>query len=1195
MSDMLWIPVPGGTLNGASSGVMLRVVIVPRLQGTTLQGEGLEHWPPPSLVTGTLTVEFAERAGGPMTTVLVTPPHVRFEAGAWERLFSSDTVVEKPRSGIDAVPRVTVDATAQKADAVHATFAAAATARVVSDHADRPEMDAAIRTELKSRWSTVTAPTTPAPSLPQGSAEPPGFHRVLSMLREHPAVLAALGLIVELKLPNPPPFATGVVRVGWRAAPAALPAIVSPWTKYERPFLPASTPNISAGMVALTDDRPGQPIGNRRWEVVSVDVDDAARRLRETANALRETLAQPPVAGDAGRATTQSRVTLPALRSAGLLLLRRGRQEDFDARRATAATDPQRRLHDDGLTAEDLLLGYRIDVMPSGEDWLSLHERDAEYRLGTGSEPVKIGGGFVREEGHVKAYAAVNDGSGTLRADEVVARWSGWSLAVRRPAIGASPDRGRAAPAGPADARFQWTYKVPGKSLPRLRFGQRYALRARVADIAGGGIAPKDHAANRCFIDDITYRRYEPMASPAVTLPPGHDFAKMGPGEAMAQLVLRSDAGLGAAEFAAQNPRYALNARRDLLVPRTSLTLSEQHGATDGVAFEQIRKWISDAMAGSSGAVTPDDVLLPDFAVGGVCAFVRPGAGSELTGRFERSWAETWPQLIAKQIELREAPAGTPASIEWVHNPADESGRIGDRLVVQLGKGGEVTLEISAVPKRGRLEEFAIEVDTLPDVSRNSANQGRHPLVTPAHVVTLTHAVRRPLGVPAGKLACRRDPGQTFARLEPDPPQLGIDTQSTAQLELVGTWTERDDDASRQIKDAPVQTVIVHRGDAILNGEAGLRHEFGDTRHRSIRYGLKAVSRFRQFFDTKESDDAFVARTDLPQLVNILSAARPPAPIVLSVRPAFVWQETREAGPVTTLVRRRSGGLLRVELDRPWFQTGDGEQLGVITGFTDSPPAEMWPFLTQLARDPIWGTTTPKRWPGAAAFSARAGEPASVVLPEIGAGVRVVPHEVWFHPSAPPTGATADTKAPTGCWYADISLAGATGDAYCPFVQLAVARYQRNSLTNLELSRVVQTEMVQLLPDRSLTMKRSGDNLSITLDGVGPASPRRNRVDVILERLAGPPGHPADTFGLAALESTANFVPAWVPVPNQTHSSTLGAGEIALQVPRGLGPLRIRVREIELIGVGSTTPGPLTGTHGELLERSVYSDVVSLD
>ncbi|MFM8437875.1 MAG: hypothetical protein ACKOAX_05320, partial [Candidatus Kapaibacterium sp.] len=58
-------------------------------------------------------------------------------------------------------------------------------------------------------------------------------------------------------------------------------------------------------------------------------------------------------------------------------------------------------------------------------------------------------------------------------------------------------------------------------------------------------------------------------------------------------------------------------------------------------------------------------------------------------------------------------------------------------------------------------------------------------------------------------------------------------------------------------------------------------------------------------------------------------------------------------------------------------------------------------------------------------------------------------------------------------YYVDIRIR--TGAAYRPFVRLALARYQGNSVDGLELSPVSIVDVVQLEPDRSATVSFAPD------------------------------------------------------------------------------------------------------------------------
>jgi hypothetical protein len=661
----------------------------------------------------------------------------------------------------------------------------------------------------------------------------------------------------------------------------------------------------------------------------------------------------------------------------------------------------------------------------------------------------------------------------------------------------------------------------------------------------------------------IHYKRYEPVASPGLLLPEGTEAESLGSGEAVDLVVIRSEPGQSAAGFPASNPGYTVHPRRVLLPPLVPLDLAAQHpGTLDGDPAETFEK-VQQAMGrlGGNGRGFSGQVSLPDPAADGLAAFPTRRPGEVAAGLALSRYAQLWPDLNAKELELGEPQPGV-SPVGWQ----------GERLMVRLAPGEQVTLELSTFLDGNSLDHFAAK-EMLPEESENAALAGRHPLLTPARTVRLVHAVRRPINEPGGKLQPQRQPSETFVTLDPQPDGLQVDPKSTARLEIIAAWTEFDDDRMTTVEGAPVQAVTLERDDHAL--PEALRHEFGDTRHRRVSYTLTAVSRFRQFFHDDEDPERFLARTPLPT-VSVPSSARPAPPTVLAVYPSFSWEQENLANPdfPGIFLRRRRMAGLRVELGRPWFLTGEGERLAVVTGPHADPLEAVRPFLSRAGRDPIWNTPAPAQWLTPQDFTTTAGSIENVMLDEAGAQVVAVPHEVWFQ---------------EGRWHADIALPGLAAASYNPFVRLAVARYQSESLAGLQLSPVTLTDMVPLLPARTLTVKTQFTLIGLleaTLEGLGPAGPLPNRVDVVVEHRPLPAGALDGPFELTALDGDQEELAGWTVT--SSRSGRLGQ---AIQVelpPPGDGLVRIRVREVEQIGGQAAATA---GTPAELSERVVFTDV----
>jgi hypothetical protein len=330
------------------------------------------------------------------------------------------------------------------------------------------------------------------------------------------------------------------------------------------------------------------------------------------------------------------------------------------------------------------------------------------------------------------------------------------------------------------------------------------------------------------------------------------------------------------------------------------------------------------------------------------------------------------------------------------------------------------------------------------------------------------------------------------------------------------------------------------------------RHEFGDTKYRQVEYRTIATTRFREdlppALPTAEdgTEDPTVLQTPEATIKvrEILSSARPAAPDVVSIVPTFAW-ETSESGGAS--IHERRGNGVRVYVRRPWFSSGDGEQLGVVLrnpgervfqehprpvlshtrverarGYANlvsatpvtsrdgaferveaTPAADVQPqpkmeaavgpveeglfipsvsiaalahdplegYVTTWGSDPVWRSAYPPESPSAFGFPAHESFGANLTLQELPSDYRVAVagHAVQF-------------REDRGLWFCDIDLD--MGDAYFPFVRLALARYQPKAVDDAHLSRVAMTDFIQLTPDRTTSLTVEDGSAAITLDGV---------------------------------------------------------------------------------------------------------------
>lgn len=192
-----------------------------------------------------------------------------------------------------------------------------------------------------------------------------------------------------------------------------------------------------------------------------------------------------------------------------------------------------------------------------------------------------------------------------------------------------------------------------------------------------------------------------------------------------------------------------------------------------------------------------------------------------------------------------------------------------------------------------------------------------------------------------------------------------------------------------------------------------------------------------------------------------------------------------------------------------------------------------------------------------------------------------------------------------GLWYADVPLK--SGAAYFPFARLALARFQPNAVAGAELSRVVLSDFVQVVPERTATYELlppgpdAAVTVNVSLKGPAPAElelePRLRRVFARVERrrdgdlLHDPLGwEPFLTIGLSSKDPSA-LVQEW-------------AGGMSVPTPVPV-PLRVVVLEVEVHDADGVFPdNPLhlfealddkTASHQRGGYRVVFADAVVFD
>jgi hypothetical protein len=566
-------------------------------------------------------------------------------------------------------------------------------------------------------------------------------------------------------------------------------------------------------------------------------------------------------------------------------------------------------------------------------------------------------------------------------------------------------------------------------------------------------------------------------------------------------------------------------------------------------------------------------LVFPEAGRDRIIAF--PFGAEGFTARYPGDWPELQPFRLA--LEGSDVLSG------------ELDGHV---LRIALPAGDVQRFRLASSLDRAELDLFGLW-RSLPAVIRSNADvaeaaaDGWLWALTPFEEVTLVHAVPRPLETPrpTALVALRPSEGATDVHL------LGavdVHGPSTEMIAAEARWVDPNDDLTLPAPDERATQAIAFTSPiretedlAVLFGGAAdveltvpgagpvwlhsAIQRLGDTKHHTIHYRFRASTRFREYFDPETLAPANGGGPAGPEepvddgqsvvgeeiTLSVPSSARPAAPVVHSVLPLFRWESGTEAEqPVATRRRRRAG--VRIYLERPWYSSGEDELLGVLLApGGDDTQAHRHP-VSQWGADPVWvsAPVTPRAMylqldnllrvfgledrPGDALPVA---PPATLPLGSI--------------PGSPPVtvlGYRPQYSVDRQMWYVDVAID--PGSTFWPFVRLAVARYQPDSIDGCHLSAPVQCDFVQLTPERITSVSRT-DVRHVRVVVSGPIGVRQP-----------PPGRDTTT---TAVPTGIDDYAAWVRM-HRTVVARLQRLDPA--IPTDLGWETVATEELTVRGFG---------------------------
>jgi hypothetical protein len=973
-----------------------------------------------------------------------------------------------------------------------------------------------------------------------GAAPILDFHQRLSCLAEYPLVLRKLGLIVDLTFR---PADLTAFEVNGPAGISVRARFSSPFPVLDRPA-PATQYHTFGGRQFFARQRASRfrsgflDLADGNHRVVSFDVDGAGLQISQQASNLAE--------ADA-----------PKLRTLGLSVVQQHLAREWHGtfNRLSEELAKRERGERPLLRADDICRGFRVDVFDSGV-WRSLHHREGIYRLtATATQFSGVDEGVVVQSVTQAQRSAGNKAAAShdpTQADflpEALFLWSGWSLSTPRPGS-PMPLDGLQIPS--ATVPLEVSLVPPERSLPKLRYGRGYRIRMRQVDLAGNGLSVSE--ANEMLDEiiessaepptvpsdsDAVFLRCEPLNSPRIS--GGSDTIVFGTDANTERDLIIPTVSVTMAEHGGVFDIGGDEFEETFDMASSGAIFDSFAGGVvirncPGVPVGKVARF-------SQGAMVLEDLDLPEWEESTVSVLL-------LTiGRLHlRVAAGAEPPRLAGQTLTVFLPPAVETTLQ----------------LSTLVKSDALDLCAQFIWAMERLEQQGLDIAELARqkaILRRAAFLGLLPTITPAHPLKLVHAVRQPLEPP--QIVRWDEPERVLAGTKAFlGARVTYEPKSTGALELHVSWFDDDEERTSLVQSFPADSSglldlapfriramdqdILNRIDVIirtlwslmnvmstltatdtverlneqllraqnrlpvhahlaslieisndlefnastlmftgedpdnpvtphtdslartLHTNAGIlkrlatsyqnalqaehtSHEFGEPTHRFVTYHFRAISRFSAHFATTSPT------LSAPRTANILNTARPAAPAIAHVAPSFAWTRTREPNKFTS--ERRTS--LRVYLKEPWFTTGVGELLAVMVN------------KSRWSSDPVL--------PSLRNFLPLAFDnfvnPAAVLRSAVGYPV--------FNDSL-------------GRFFADVLLEAP--DAYSQFVQLALARFQPDSVRGVELSEDVTAPAVQLFPRRTLVATREADVIHVEVRGRRHRLPLGNVFRVRAER-----------------------------------------------------------------------------------------------
>ncbi len=954
------------------------------------------------------------------------------------------------------------------------------------------------------------------------SRDPYSFNQRITMLLNMPALLEALALLLRFELPWDKASALTAVRLD---VPNDLTAKTKtdphPRTTITNSgFLPASKTGSNAIPPILSNGWINPADGYRMG---SLQLDSSAMQITQFSSQAGLRQASDPKNGPELTTSYDEDIDHPILspspHTGGLYVWQHQLQDKVNQHRAdaTANRDDENRP----LYAEDLRTGVVVDVVgydPTNKrdegTWIHLCQRNEAFNI----EGTKIKCRAVDRGVKIAAIRSLDPATTAPLShdvDETIFTWRLGSL-VAKSRRSNNPIKSRTPVATPTDESKQVPWKKLGKptltpavEVGSPRFGWNYRVAMRAAFVTGGVVPFNKPDAIKAALQAAPFQRYELILGPAVipvTLTDNY-LEQQNPTLMFVGSHVEKDLTLR---------KYTTLAQRLIVPPRVTPDVARRHGKDEarisrGATVLPLNNGAlpdhidiaTEPSQHTSGYYVPDPMCIGVTAIltdldGKVCA--------TQSLPFYAGSRDAWPDYIPHMIQMEWSAAATPSlstgtidhapGIMRFLSPASKA------FICKIPPGQTYLLVLRPQVDRVNIENIhAFSLMTKATKDNKTVDAALFALsdVCRPTTVRMTHATDRPIkkpevtmepALPANHHASANDPRTVYLGANVEP-------ATTSKVALLASWQEITDDLKqRTYEKKPLNAQLAEFKVLKRGKDTGtitpvlIQFPFSDSRYRRLMVAARGTARYGDVFGKGAKQRT--VDSDLVT-VDVLATTQPKAADIEYVLPNLRWD-------IHEGKRTRTMGLTIV-LNRPWFSSGIGEQLAVITSRQKAPSDKVEKgIITNMPSNAennvsAWGVLAD--WKNCI--------PNSFASPKI--EIMEDAQRAHDKDDAAPSLELSNSKNIQigGDWYSAllftprfnhqdqqwfVNLRLSAPPAYGAVVRLLIARYQENAIVGKQVSDVSMCDFSLLRPERSVTITTKWNGLSrktqVQLHGCGP-------------------------------------------------------------------------------------------------------------